>query len=91
MIVFFVAIFNAFLKSFDSDSLDNLKNSAFVQIQAEWERKITEVLRFWFAPSEININKFCKAFQKNAFHQIKFILWFFGLKTCKYDSYLQKV
>ena len=31
----FVAIFNAFLKSFDAESLDKMQNSALVQIQAK--------------------------------------------------------
>ena len=40
---------------------------------------MTDVWLFRFAPSKIY--KFCKAFQQDAFHQISFILWFFGLKT----------
>ena len=31
----FVAIFTAFLKSFDAESLDKMSNSALVQIQAK--------------------------------------------------------
>ena len=38
----FEAIFNAFLKSFDAESLDKMKNSAFVQIQEKWEWEITD-------------------------------------------------
>ena len=38
----------------------------------------------------IFLNKFCKAFQQKALHQIKFMVWFFGLKTFKDDNYLQE-
>ena len=61
-----------------------------VLIHAKWERKITHVWLFCFAPSKIYLNKFCKMCQEKALHHIKFILWFFGLKTCKDDCYLQK-
>ena len=81
---------NAFLKIFDAANLDKMLNRASVQIQAIWECKITEVWLFWFAPSKIYLNKFCKACQQKVLHQIKFILWFSGLKICKDDSYLQK-
>ena len=30
-----------------------------------------------------------KAFQQNVLNQLKFILWFFGLESCKDDSYMQ--
>ena len=45
---------------------------------------------FYCAPSQIYRNKFCKAFQQKALHQIKLGVWFFGLETCKDDSYQQK-
>ena len=60
------------------------------RFRQKWELKITEVWIYCFAPSEIYLYKFCKAFQQKSFHQIMFILWFFGMKTCKDDSYLQK-
>ena len=63
---------------------------ALAQIQAKLEYQITEVLLFCFSSSKIYLNKFCKAYQQKVLHQIKFILWFFGLKTCKDDSDLQK-
>ena len=87
----FVAIVNAFLKNFDANSLDKMYNSVLVLIHAKWERKITHVWLFCFAPSKIYLNNFCKMCQQKAFHPIKFILWFFGLKTCKDDCYLQKI
>ena len=42
-----------FLKSFDAESLNKMLNSVLVQIQVKWERKITEVLLFCFAPSKL--------------------------------------
>ena len=89
MIAYFRDNFNA-LKSFDAENLDKMLNSALVQIQVKWEWKITEVLLFCFVPSKIWIKRSCKAFPHNILHQIKFILWFFRLKTCKEDIYLQK-
>ena len=44
---------------------------------------------FALLPQKNYLNKFYKALQQNVLHQITFILWFFGLKTCKDDSYLQ--
>ena len=44
---------NAFLKSFDAESLDKMFNSALEQIQVKWKWKITEVWLFWFASSGI--------------------------------------
>ena len=58
------------------------------------QNKNVKLLRcdlFCFAPSNIYLNKYCKAFQQNVLHQIKIILWFFGLKTCKGDIFLQNV
>ena len=46
---------------------------------------------FALLPLKKYLKKFCKRCQQKALHQIKFILRFFGLKTCKDDCYLQKI
>ena len=73
-----------------SFALDKMWNGAPVHIQAKWGYEFTEVWLSCFASWKMYLSKFCKAFQQNVLHQIKFILWFFGLKTRKDDIYLQK-
>ena len=57
------------------------------------KRRMQNLLRCdFFALLSLNfiLTSFVKAFQQKALHQIKSILWFFGLKACKDDSYQQK-
>ena len=90
MIACFRGNFQCCSKTFYAESFDKIKNCALVQIQAKWGREITEVWLFWSGPFRIYLNTFCKTFRLKPVHQIKWILWLFGLKTCKDDSYMQK-
>ena len=85
----FVVIFNAVAKSFMRKVLTKYKlcfgtDSGKMRTGNHWG------VNFWFAPFKIYLITFCKAFRQKSVHQIKWILWFFGLKTCKDDSYMQK-
>ena len=92
MIACFRGNFNVFLKIFDVQTLERCKIVLGYRFRQNENVKLLWYDFFCFAPSKNYLNKFCKAFQQNVLHQVKFILWFFELKTvtCKDDGYLQK-
>ena len=77
MIACFRGNFNAFLKSFDAESLDKVLNSALVKIQAKWKFKITEAWTvFALLLLKFIFTSFVKRFSKTlASNQVYFVIF----------------